>query len=110
MENEERAHLEAHYQRELENMKDDIARLTSLLQQALVFKSREGTSTQPAVITTFVSMPSAPFVFTSQNYRVVNVSDNGAVAVIISLTRSNIPSQSNCNLNLLLNMRLVSLG
>ena len=45
MENEERAHLEAHYQRELENMKDDIARLTSLLEQALVFKSREGTST-----------------------------------------------------------------
>ena len=43
MENEEMAHLEAHYQRELENMKNDIARLTSLLEQALVSKSGEGT-------------------------------------------------------------------
>ena len=92
MKNEERAHLEAHYQRELESMKNDIARLTSLLEQALVFKSREGTSTQPAVVTPSVSMPLTPFVFTAQNYGVVNVSGNGAVAVIISLTRSNIPS------------------
>ena len=81
MENEERAHLEAHYQRELE---DDIARLTSLLEQTLVFKSREGTSTQPAVVTPSVSMPSSPFVFISQNYGVVNVSSNGAVVMIMS--------------------------
>ena len=67
MENEERAHLEAHYQRELENMKNDIARLTSLLEQALVSKSGEGTSTQPAVATPSISMPAAPVVFTSQN-------------------------------------------
>ncbi|KAJ6932237.1 hypothetical protein NC651_007835 [Populus alba x Populus x berolinensis] len=67
MENEERAHLEAHYQRELENMKNDIARLTSLLEQALVSKSGEGTSTQPAVATPSISMPAAPIVFTSQN-------------------------------------------
>ena len=84
MENEERAHLEAHYQKELENMKDDIARLTSLLEQALVFKSKKGTSTQPAVVTPSVSMPSSPFVFMSQNYGVVNVSSNEAVAMIIS--------------------------
>ena len=51
MENEERAHLEAHYQRELESMKNDIARLTSLLEQALVSKSGEDTFTQPAVAT-----------------------------------------------------------
>ena len=63
MENEERAHLEAHYQRELENMKDDIARLTSLLEQALVSRFGEGTSTQPAVVTLSISMLSAPFVF-----------------------------------------------
>ena len=69
MENEERAHLEAHYQRELENMKNDIARLTSLLEQALVSKSGEDTSTQPVVATPSVSMPAAPFVFTSQNLR-----------------------------------------
>ena len=67
MENEERAHLEAHYQRELENMKNDITRLTSLLEQALASKSREDTSTQLAVATPFVSIPVAPFVFTSQN-------------------------------------------
>ncbi|XP_034892100.1 uncharacterized protein [Populus alba] len=67
MENEERAHLEAHYQRELENMKNDIARLTSLLEQALVAKSGEGTSTQPAVATPSISMPAAPFVFPPQN-------------------------------------------
>ena len=94
-------------------MKDDIARLTSLLEQALVFKSKKGTSTQPTVVTPSVSMPSSPFVFMSQNYGVMNVSGNGAVAVIISLTRSNIPSQSNYKLNLptiLLNMRLVSLS
>jgi hypothetical protein len=69
MENEERAHLEAHYQRELESMKNDITRLTSLLEQTLVSKSGEDTSTQPAVATPSVSMPAAPFVFTSQNLR-----------------------------------------
>ena len=67
MENEERAHIEALYQRELENMKNDIARLKSLLEQALVSKSEEDTSTQPAVATPSVSMPATLFVFTSQN-------------------------------------------
>ena len=67
MENKERAHLEAHYQRELEDMKNDITRLTSLLEQALVSKSREDTYTQLTVASPSVSMPAAPFVFTSQN-------------------------------------------
>ena len=67
MENEERAHLEAHYQRELENMKNDITRLTSLLEQALASKSREDTSTQPTVATPSISTPAAPFVFSPQN-------------------------------------------
>ena len=67
MENEERAHLKAHYQRELENMKNDITRLTSLLEQALASKSGKDTSTQPAVATPSVSLPAAPFVSTSQN-------------------------------------------
>jgi hypothetical protein len=48
-------------------MKSDITRLTSLLKQALVSKFGEDTSTQPAVATPSVSMPAAPFVFTSQN-------------------------------------------
>ena len=67
MENEERAHLETRYQRELENMKNDITRLTSLLEQALASKSGEDTSTQPAVATPSVSTPTTPLVFTSQN-------------------------------------------
>ena len=67
MENKEMAHLEAHYQRELGNMKNDITRLTSLLEQALISKSGEGTSTQPAVATPSISMTSAPFVFPPQN-------------------------------------------
>ena len=49
--------------------KNDIARLTSLLEQALVSKSGEGTSTQPAVATPSISMLAAPVVFTSQNLR-----------------------------------------
>ena len=48
-------------------MKNDIARLTSLLEQALISKSGEGTSTQPAVATPSISMTSAPFVFPPQN-------------------------------------------
>ena len=67
MENEERAHLEAHYQRELENMENDITRLTSLLEQALASKPGEDSSTQPAVATPSVSIPAAPFVSTPQN-------------------------------------------
>ena len=49
MENEERDYLEAHYQNELEFMKNEVARLTSLLEQLLRAKNREGTSTQPPV-------------------------------------------------------------
>jgi hypothetical protein len=41
MENEERAQLEAQHQKEMDNLKEDVARLTSLLEQALRDKSRK---------------------------------------------------------------------
>ncbi|KAL9354849.1 hypothetical protein Peur_052819 [Populus x canadensis] len=47
MENKERAHLESHYQTELESVKNEVARLTDLLEQLLRAKNGEGTSTQP---------------------------------------------------------------
>ncbi|XP_061951881.1 uncharacterized protein LOC133674685 [Populus nigra] len=47
MENEERAHLESHYQTELESVKNEVARLIDLLEQLLRAKNGEGTSAQP---------------------------------------------------------------
>jgi len=44
IENEEMTHLESHYQRELESVKNEAARLTNLLEQLLKSKSEEGTS------------------------------------------------------------------
>jgi hypothetical protein len=46
MENEERNQLEIQHQRELESLKEDVARLTSLLEQALRPRAGEGTSSQ----------------------------------------------------------------
>jgi len=43
MENEERAQLEAQHQKEVDNLKEEVARLTSLLEQALRDKSRKAT-------------------------------------------------------------------
>jgi hypothetical protein len=39
VENEERAQLEAQHQKEVDNLKEEVARLTSLLEQALRDKS-----------------------------------------------------------------------
>jgi hypothetical protein len=48
MENEERARLEAQHQKEMDNLKEEVARLTSLLEQALRDKSGKATLiTQP---------------------------------------------------------------
>jgi hypothetical protein len=47
MENKERSQPEAQYQRELEGVRNDVAHLTSLLEQMLRAKDGEGTSTQP---------------------------------------------------------------
>jgi len=44
IENEEMTHLESHYQKELESVKNEVARLTNLLEQLLKSKSEEGTS------------------------------------------------------------------
>jgi len=46
MENEERAHLESHYQTELESVKNEVSRLTDLLEQLLRAKNGERTSAQ----------------------------------------------------------------
>jgi len=48
MENEERTQLDAQYQKELNGLKEDVARLTSLLEQTLRSNSGEGTSSQLA--------------------------------------------------------------
>ena len=47
MENEERSQPEAQYQRELEGVQNDVANLTSMLEQMLRARDGEGTSTQP---------------------------------------------------------------
>jgi hypothetical protein len=43
MENEEKAQLEAQHQKEVDNLKEEVARLTSLLEQALRDKSGKAT-------------------------------------------------------------------
>jgi len=58
MENEERNQLEIQHQKELESLKEDVARLTSLLEQALRPRAGEGTSSQP----TFTPQPPPPFI------------------------------------------------
>jgi len=67
MENEERAHLESHYQNELESVKNEVARMTNLLEQLLKAKNREGTSTQP-----IIGAPAAYIQGTSQNVGLFN--------------------------------------
>jgi hypothetical protein len=47
MEDEERAHRDAHFQEELESLKTSVARLTSLLEQTLRNTSGEGPSNRP---------------------------------------------------------------
>ena len=46
MENEERSQPEAQYQRELEGVWNDVAHLTSMLEQILRARDGEGTSAQ----------------------------------------------------------------
>ena len=51
MEDEERAHRDAHFQEELDSLKASVASLTSLLKQALRNASGEGPSTRPTAAT-----------------------------------------------------------
>jgi hypothetical protein len=43
MENEKKAQLEAQHQKEVDNLKEEVTRLTSLLEQALRDKSGKAT-------------------------------------------------------------------
>jgi len=46
MENKERVHYEAHYQKEWEDVKNNMAKMAGLLEQLLWAQSRKGTSSQ----------------------------------------------------------------
>jgi hypothetical protein len=70
MDNEERAQLETGYKKEMESLKEDVARLTSLLEQALRSKSGEGTSSQPSFTAQFQPMPTASFIPPSEPHDV----------------------------------------
>jgi len=60
MENEERSQPEAPYQRELEGIRNDVAHLTSLLEQMLRARDGEGASTQPDEAPPTAQIPVAP--------------------------------------------------
>jgi hypothetical protein len=60
MENKERSQPEAQYQRKLEGVRNDVALLTSLLEQMLRAKDGEGTSTQPDEAPPAAQIPIAP--------------------------------------------------
>jgi len=49
MKNEERAQIKAHYQKEIESIKGEVARLINMLEQALSFKNGKGMFAQPFV-------------------------------------------------------------
>ena len=56
MKNEKRAQLEAQHQKKLESLREEVIRLTSLLEQASRSKSKEATFT-----TQSLQMPTTPF-------------------------------------------------
>jgi len=62
MENEKKAQIEAHYQKEIESIKGEVARLTNLLEQTLSFKNGKGMFAQPLVEASSTYVP-----HTSQN-------------------------------------------
>jgi hypothetical protein len=70
MDNEERAQLETGYKKEMESLRKDVARLTSLLEQALKSKSGEGTSSQPSFTAQFQPMPTTSFIPPSEPHDV----------------------------------------
>ncbi|KAJ6878831.1 hypothetical protein NC652_032388 [Populus alba x Populus x berolinensis] len=60
MENKERSQPEAQYQRELEGVRNDVACLTSMLEQMLRVRDGEGTSTQHDETPAAAQIPVAP--------------------------------------------------
>jgi hypothetical protein len=57
MENEERGQIEAHYQKKIESIKDEVARVINLLEQVLSFKNGKGLFAQPFMETLSVCVP-----------------------------------------------------
>jgi len=55
MRNKKRAHLEAEHQKEMESVKGDVARLTSLLEQTLQTRSMEALIVQTITTPTTVA-------------------------------------------------------
>ena len=60
MENEGRSQPESQYQRELEGVRNDVAHLTSMLEQLLRARDGEGTSTRPNEAPAAAQIPVAP--------------------------------------------------
>ncbi|KAL3583079.1 hypothetical protein D5086_017411 [Populus alba] len=60
MENEERSQPKAQYQRELEGVWNDMAHLTSMLEQMLRARNGEGTATQPEEAPAAAQIPVVP--------------------------------------------------
>jgi Zn-dependent oligopeptidase len=76
MENEERAHLESYYQTELESVKNEVSRLTDLLEQLLRAKNGEGTSAQQ-----LEGVPTAHIPQASQNQRANSANEQHFVPI-----------------------------
>jgi hypothetical protein len=84
MENEEKDLLESRYQSELESVKNEVARMTNLLEQLLRAKNREGTSTQPPIGAPIAHVPAA-----SQNLGADSVTkQHFTLAIPIQLTQA----------------------
>jgi hypothetical protein len=77
MENEERAHLESHYQIELESIKNEVVRLTDPLEQLLRAKNGEGRSAQPPAEASATHIPQA-----SQNQGANSANEQHFVPII----------------------------
>jgi hypothetical protein len=79
MEHEERALLESRYQSELESVKNEVSRMTNLLEQLLKAKSGEGTSAQPSTGSPVSHIPTA-----SQNLGANSVAEQHSVPPSLS--------------------------
>jgi hypothetical protein len=64
---EKTAHFEAHYQKELDDIKSNMAQMTSLLKQLLQAQSREGISSQQP---TFPPPPAIPIIMDPKNLEI----------------------------------------
>jgi hypothetical protein len=95
MENEERSQIKAHYQKEIESIKGEVARLTNLLEQALSFKNGKETSAQAPVEALSANIPR-----TSQNLRANSI--NGKHFVHYAIIQ---PTQTHIIMDLIIERR-----